>query len=75
MLSVDGAIHPARYEGRVIKDTNKPLMTTTYLHLLAKRHELRSGDDDYIEKIMGLVAYFYAAKVAGSMIRKNSKIK
>lgn len=51
LLRADRIIHPAQYKGRVISDTRKPLMMITYLHLLAKRVELRSGDEDYIRKL------------------------
>jgi len=73
LLSADAIIHPANYEGRVIKDTNKPLMTITYLHLLAKRRELRSGDGDYIKKIKGIIGLFHSVEIAASMLPKNLK--
>lgn len=51
LLRGDRVIHPAQYQGRIISNTNKPLMMITYLHLLAKRVELRTGDGDYIFKL------------------------
>lgn len=71
LLSTDAVIHPAKYEGRVIKDTNKPLMTITYLHLLARRAELRSGKGDYIETIRIIATHFHAMEIAGAMARKS----
>ena len=71
LLSADAVIHPANYEGRVIKNTNKPLMTVTYLRLLAKRMELRSGDGDYIKKLKQSIALFHSVEIAASIIWKN----
>lgn len=68
LLNADGVIHPASYEGRVIKDTEKPLMTITYLHLLAKRKELRSGDGDYIKKLIGIMGIYLHYEVANVML-------
>lgn len=70
LLSADGIIHPASYEGRVIKNTDQPLMTITYLHLLAKRRELRTGDGDYIKKLQGIIAVYHSVELSASMLRK-----
>lgn len=47
----DKRIHPASYKGRVIKDTRKPLMAITLLHLLAVRSALMQGHPDYFSHL------------------------
>jgi hypothetical protein len=44
ILNADGRIEPAHYKGRVIKGNTmtQPLMTITYLHVLAKQVERRA---------------------------------
>lgn len=59
LLSADAVIHPADYEGRVVKDSNKPLMTITYLHLLGKKRELETGGD-YIAAVRKIINLFFA---------------
>lgn len=60
LLSVDGQIHPANYEGRVLKSDManyfyqhkaEPIMTITLLHLYAWYGDL-SGD--YINKLVAI---------------------
>lgn len=58
LLSADGVIHPASYENRVIKDISKPLMTITYLHLLAKRAQLKEGGN-YLKGAKELLPELY----------------
>lgn len=45
LLSQDGVIHPADYKGRIIKDTTKPLMAITLLHLLATDTGVINGEN------------------------------
>ncbi len=54
LLRHDGLIEPAKYQGRIIKDSTEPLTTITYLHLLAKKVELVKGSD-YITDLQGLM--------------------
>ncbi len=54
LLRYDGLIEPAKYQGRIIKDSTEPLMTITYLHLLAKKVELVKGSD-YITDLRSLM--------------------
>ena len=55
-------IHPASYKGRVIKDHNaSPLMTITYLHLVATDAQVMHGHHDYTEELLKMqpeLAYF-----------------
>lgn len=48
LLRVDGAIDPASYDGRVIKDISKPVMTVQLLHFYACDAALFQPDSDYI---------------------------
>ena len=54
LLRYDGLIEPAKYQGRIIKDSTEPLMTITYLHLLAKKVEPVKGSD-YITDLPSLM--------------------
>lgn len=43
----DGRIHPASYKNRVIRDTRKPVMSITLLHLLATDAAVMQSDHHY----------------------------
>lgn len=43
----DGVIHPANYKGRKINLFKRPLMSITYLHLLAKDASIFQGSGEY----------------------------
>lgn len=55
-------IHPASYRGRVIRNHNSsPLMTITYLHLVAIDAQVMHGHHDYTEELLKMqpeLAYF-----------------
>jgi hypothetical protein len=45
-------IHPASYRGRVISAAGKPLMTITYLHMIAVDAEVMQGHASYTEELI-----------------------
>lgn len=54
-------IHPASYKNRVISDPSKPLMTITYLHLVAFDAQVAQGHQDYTEELLKMqpeLAYY-----------------
>ncbi|MGQ0541160.1 MAG: hypothetical protein ACT4O9_04820, partial [Blastocatellia bacterium] len=51
LLSIDGLIHPAKYKGRVLKNT-KRFMTITLLHLLAEEINQLNNGSHYIDRLI-----------------------
>jgi len=54
LLSVDGAIHPASYTGRVIKPGEPRVMTITLMHFLAAESQLYYPERSYIDILIKL---------------------
>ncbi len=54
LLSVDGVIHPAKYEGRVIKNMGGRMMTITLLDRFAHEEGVMTSDPDYIRGLINL---------------------
>lgn len=50
-FTMDGKIHPASYKGRVIRDTRKPLIAITLLHLMATDAAVMQGHGSYSQAI------------------------
>ena len=69
LLSADGNIEPAKYAGRVIEGNpmTQPLMTITYLHVLAKRVE-SSAETKMIDKAAHSGRDSITGKVSGAVI-------
>jgi hypothetical protein len=51
MKRFDGVIHPASYKNRTINLSKRPLMSITYLHLMATDASVMNGDVGYTQAI------------------------
>lgn len=54
VLKIDGTIEPAKYEGRVIKNTKGRVMTITLLEMFAKLRAFDNSDMDHINGVIKL---------------------
>lgn len=55
LLSVDGLIHPAKYEGRMIRGGEKRVMSITLLHFYAQEMQMYQPEPNYFEGLINMV--------------------